>query len=674
MAKLNSGTRIYGNVTVDTFVTATGNVTGNYFIGNGSQLTGIAASYGNANVVANLAALGSNPVSTTGNITAGNILGGANVNATTHTGTTVSVSGNITGGNILGGANVNATTHTGTTASLSGNVTGGNILTGGLISSTGNITGGNILGGANVNATTHTGTTVSVTGNITGGNVLGGANVNATSLTGTTVSVSGNITGGNLIISGSISDSAQLDIQTTSANANIVLTPNGTGNVNTGANVSVTGNITGGNILGGANVNATTHTGTTVSVSGNITGGNILTAGQFVSTQTGATGNGAAQIYLNGATLNRIDYNQNGTGAPTFTTRSSGTKIVLYPNIAAAAADYAVGVEAGALWSAVPTTSNQFKWYAGTTQVAALGGGGNLSVAGTVTAASVVGGVMTGSSLSVTGNITGGNVLGGANVNATTHTGTTVSVTGNITGGNLIISGSISDSAQLDIQTTSANANIVLTPNGTGNINTGANVSVTGNIQGGNLRTAGLISATGAITGAAITGTSLTVSTGNVTLGNVINANGNAVGNIGSAALYFNTVFAKATSAQYADLAEWYSADADYPPGTVLSFGGNNEVTMTTAINDPKIAGVVSTNPAHVMNAGLTSAHTVMVALAGRVPTLVIGTVARGDMMVSAGGGRAKACATPAMGTVIGKALQNHPGGQGTIEVVIGRI
>jgi hypothetical protein len=129
-----------------------------------------------------------------------------------------------------------------------------------------------------------------------------------------------------------------------------------------------------------------------------------------------------------------------------------------------------------------------------------------------------------------------------------------------------------------------------------------------------------------------------------------------------------------ATSSHHADLAEYYSADADYPPGTVLSFGGNNEVTIAIGINDVRVAGVVSTCPAHVMNAGLTGEHTVMVALAGRVPTLVIGAVAPGDMMVSAGGGRAKACATPVMGTVIGKALQSHPGGQGTIEVVIGRI
>jgi len=132
--------------------------------------------------------------------------------------------------------------------------------------------------------------------------------------------------------------------------------------------------------------------------------------------------------------------------------------------------------------------------------------------------------------------------------------------------------------------------------------------------------------------------------------------------------------FAQSTTAIHADLAEYYTTDADYPPGTVLSFGGNNEVTVSVGINDVRVAGVVSTCPAHVMNAGLASEHTVMVALAGRVPTLVIGAVAPGDMMVTAGGGRAKACAAPAVGTVIGKALQAHPGGQGMIEVVIGRI
>jgi hypothetical protein len=182
------------------------------------------------------------------------------------------------------------------------------------------------------------------------------------------------------------------------------------------------------------------------------------------------------------------------------------------------------------------------------------------------------------------------------------------------------------------------------------------------------------ISVSGGVTGAGITGTSLTVSTGNVTLGNIVNAGANLTGNIGSATGYFNTVFAKATSAQYADLAEWYEADGDYEPGTVLIFGGDREVTMAIGINDVRVAGVVSTNPAHIMNSGLKAPHTAALALTGRVPTLVVGPVAKGDMMVTAGGGRAQACAEPRMGSVIGKALQDHPGGQGTIEIVVGRM
>jgi len=153
-----------GNILTAGLISAGGNIAGNFFIGNGSQLTGLAATYGNANVVANLAALGSNPVSTTGNISAGYVFGNgsqlsglpatygnANVvaNLAALGSNPVSTTGNITGGNILGGANVNATTHTGTTVSVSANVTGGNILTAGLISATGNITSNGL---ANINS------------------------------------------------------------------------------------------------------------------------------------------------------------------------------------------------------------------------------------------------------------------------------------------------------------------------------------------------------------------------------------------------------------------------------------------------------------------------------------------------------------------------------------------
>jgi hypothetical protein len=201
----------------------------------------------------------------------------------------------------------------------------------------------------------------------------------------------------------------------------------------------------------------------------------------------------------------------------------------------------------------------------------------------------------------------------------------------------------------------------------------GTALSVTGNITGGNIAATAHTGTSVSVTGS-ITGASLTVSTGNVTLGNIVNAGANLTGNIGSATLYFNTVFAKATSAQYADLAEWYEADADYLPGTVLVFGGDKEVTQAIGINDVRVAGVVSTNPAHIMNSGLKAEHTAALALTGRVPTLVVGAVKKGDMMVTAGGGRAQACAEPRMGSVIGKALQDHAGGQGTIEIVVGRM
>ena len=154
----------------------------------------------------------------------------------------------------------------------------------------------------------------------------------------------------------------------------------------------------------------------------------------------------------------------------------------------------------------------------------------------------------------------------------------------------------------------------------------------------------------------------------------ILNNAGNGVGNIGNATAYFNTAFIKATSAQYADLAEMYVADSDYEPGTVLIFGGNNEVSISITNADNRVAGVVSTNPAHVMNSSVQGTHIVTLALAGRVPTCVIGPVTKGAMMVTAGNGHAQACATPAVGTVIGKALEDFVGESGTIEIVVGKV
>lgn len=151
--------------------------------------------------------------------------------------------------------------------------------------------------------------------------------------------------------------------------------------------------------------------------------------------------------------------------------------------------------------------------------------------------------------------------------------------------------------------------------------------------------------------------------------------NANVTLDIGSTSLRFSTLYGLSTSAQYADLAEKYTADANYDAGTVVSFGGTEEITLSSLDHDVKIAGVITTNPAHVMNDDLQATHVATVALVGRVPCKVTGAVAKGDMMVSAGNGRARSEINPKLGSVLGKALQDHPAdGNGTIEIVVGRV
>ena len=242
------------------------------------------------------------------------------------------------------------------------------------------------------------------------------------------------------------------------------------------------------------------------------------------------------------------------------------------------------------------------------------------------------------------------------------------------------------------IEATNANGNIELRPNGTGRtwlatgnglaIGSSANALMymeNSNVVIDNNTASGNITFRANVNGSGVTHVLKILGTGGIGLtGDLIslNANGviaNGTANIGTSTSTFNTIFAKATSAQYADLAEKYTADAEYAPGTVVVFGGDKEVTVTSVDADRAVAGVVSTNPSYIMNAGLEAEHVATVALTGRVPTRVTGTVRKGDLMVSAGYGVARAEADPRVGTVIGKALENFEGNEGVIEVVIGR-
>jgi hypothetical protein len=167
-----------------------------------------------------------------------------------------------------------------------------------------------------------------------------------------------------------------------------------------------------------------------------------------------------------------------------------------------------------------------------------------------------------------------------------------------------------------------------------------------------------------------LTTTSLTLNSsgpGTLTTTNITTGNPSTPGSItGSWSL--NGTF----QATYADLAEYYEADKPYDPGTVLQFGGDKEVTIAEDGTN-KVAGVVSTDPAYVMNMKCPGQYVVALALQGRVPVKVRGTIHKGDMLVAADNGYARPSSNPYMGTVIGKALDNFTG-EGIIEVAVGRL
>jgi hypothetical protein len=125
-----------------------------------------------------------------------------------------------------------------------------------------------------------------------------------------------------------------------------------------------------------------------------------------------------------------------------------------------------------------------------------------------------------------------------------------------------------------------------------------------------------------------------------------------------------NVIHARATAAQYADIAERFAADAVMTPGAVVMFGGTQEITETAEELSEKVFGVVSTQPAYMMNsgAGNNDSHP-FVAMTGRTPVRVTGTVNKGDRLVSSSvKGTARAARTGESINpfhVIGRALES---------------
>jgi len=256
-----------------------------------------------------------------------------------------------------------------------------------------------------------------------------------------------------------------------------------------------------------------------------------------------------------------------------------------------------------------------------------------------------------------------GLVFGSANVaNATTSTSTTT--------GALTVAGGVGISGNLSLSSSQV-INIAGSPGTSGQF-----LSSTGTgLNWVTLSASSISNGTSNVTVASSGVVTLGVASSNVAFVSTtgIHPMANASVNLGDSTHWYNLMYGKAYQAQYADLAENYQADKAYAPGTVVMFGGTEEVTVAD-VETTAVAGVVSTNPAHLMNGGLTGVNVVPLALQGRVPCNVIGPIKKGDMMVSAGFGYAKASKTPVVGQVIGKALADFGGAKGQIEVVVGRV
>ena len=417
----------------------------------------------------------------------------------------------------------------------------------------------------------------------------------------------------------------------------------------TSTDANIKSNISNGNLVIQANVGGTTYNvaravgttgvfavsnamtaGTTVSAVGNVTGGNIVTAGQVTATANITGGNIISAAAVSGVSLvssGNVDSGNLRTGGQI----SAAGNITSAANVAGT---YFIGN--GSALTGLSLGVSVTKFVNGTSEgnVGTSGGNINFNVGGVsnvvvIDTSTLYANVLSAQSITKSGTNAVGNIGSSSSffntVFGNIYNGTVISVAGNVTGANINTGGLVS---------------------------AGTTVSATGNITGGNLITAGLVST------ASITKTG-----------------SNAVGNIGSSSNYFNQVFATATTALYADVAERFAADEVLEPGTVVELGGSQEITRAVTDLSENVFGVISTRPAYTMNggAGEDSTHP-KVAMTGRVPVNVVGIIRKGDRLVAAGAGLARA-ARPGEATafnVIGRSLvDKHTTQQGTVEAIV---
>ena len=517
----------------------------------------------------------------------------------------MSATGNITSTANISGANIIATQDviiagqhvtTGNVTS-SGNISGGNLLTTGRVVAT-----GNVVSSANISAvnfvTTGSGNVITA-GFFKGdggflSNVTAASNVAVTQIANGTTVVGISGSGGNVeITSGGV-----LTAQTDGSNFDVIKPLTVTGAVTATGNITATGNTSGGNLLTGGRV---VSTGNIVS-SGNVSGTNFL-------------GNGS---FLTGIATTSIS---NGTSNVTVATNAATT----------------VGV-------------------AGTTKLTVDTVGATIAGVATVTG-----------NVTATGNVAGGNIISTALLSGVTITGAGSGITA--LNGTNIASGTVAAArvATLNQNTTGSAATLTTARAialagdvvGTANFDGSAGISISTVIQANSVAlgtdTTGNYVGEGAVAGTGLSG-SLSAEGGTFTVtSNATDANtaSTIVARDGSGNFTAGVITATATQARYADVAENYLSDHEYLPGTVVTVGGVYEISECGLGDYP--CGVISTEPAYLMNIELTAG--LPVALVGRVPVRVFGSVMKGQKVYSDVMGRASKNSD---GSLVGISLEDN--------------
>lgn len=356
-----------------------------------------------------------------------------------------------------------------------------------------------------------------------------------------------------------------------------------------------------------------------------------------LGTLTGLTVNGA--INVSGGTLQTAALSVTSSLVVSGTTTLSGTLSGL------------TAITTGTVNAA--TIGNTGATLTGTLSTAAQP---NITSVGTLTSLAVTGNVSAGNvtvgNIVATGNISSSYLLGnGGSLTGLVNNSAIINLTSNVTAANsAIVTANSAVVSYVNTLNTAMAANITTANTGMKSYVDSVTTAWTANAVTQDTAIAGLraniTAANTNIVASSYTNSNvaayLPTYTGNITGGNItltgsllLSANNSS--NIGSPTAWFNNVHAitfrgTSVSAQYADLAELYKSDEVYEPGTVVIFGGTEEITVTRDLADERVAGVISTNPAYLMNSAQPG---LPVALRGRVPVRVIGPVAQGDSLVT---------------------------------------